>query len=153
MDKEYLDERLVELVNHALTTNAFEKFKLEESLNEIFKNDDITFVYPKNVFEEDAESRLFYVLHGKYFSEVTFRKDMRFVLTVPMKIKELRYAVQKKPERQGKGMEIVLASGDTYHLNSNEDCSANWTEMYSEYIGLIYNHLLEDQDENQNQEE
>ena len=144
MNKEYLDERLVELVNHALTTNTFEKFKLEESLNEIFKNDDIKFVYPKNVFEEDAESRIFYVLHGRFFSEVWFKKDMRYVFTQPLLLKGLKYSVQKKPERYGKGLEIVLPDGEPILLNSNEDCSANWTEMYSEYIGLIYTHLLED---------
>ncbi|MDE0582226.1 DUF3908 family protein [Planococcus sp. A6] len=143
MDKEYLDERLKELIDHALTTNNFEKFKIEESLKDIFTNDDITFVYPKNVFEEDAESRIFYVLHGEFFSEVKFEKDMRYVSTKPLEFEELRYAVQRKPERHGKGLEIVFSEEESYLLNSNDDCIANWTETYSEYIGLIYAHLLE----------
>lgn len=143
MDKEYLDERLRELIDHALTTNNFEKFKIEESLKDIFENEDITFIYPKNIFEEDAESRIFYVLHGEFFSEVRFEKDMRYVFTKPLKFKELRYAIQKKPERHGKGLEIAFSLEESYLLNSNEDCSANWREIYSEYIGLIYTHLLE----------
>lgn len=130
-----------ELVTYVTKHSFSEGFKSREFFNDIFGESEVKAIYPKNIFEEAFESLIFYVIHGKYISEVTKVKEKFTFVTTKLDLDKIVYE-----RRATLGYEstlfLSLRNGAQFNFNALEDSSERWQDKYAQLIHGIYDELL-----------
>ena len=147
-------EKVEEITNHMISErnsngfNSYDKFDVRKTFEDIFRGSGINYIYPRYLFEDDSDEMIFYVLHGKYISEVKRYSEANsiskhyIVDTYPLTVAGVSYQRQEKLERQGVNLELKLENGKSFMFDSKEDSNQAWRDSFTNTIQEIYNHLI-----------
>lgn len=147
-------EKVEEITNHMVSEKSYnsyigyEKFQVRKAFEGIFGDSEIMYIYPKYLFEEVSDEMIFYVLHGKFISEVKRFSEansvsMHYIVeTYPLTVAGISYKRQENLGRHAVSLELKVDSGKTFTFDSKEDSNQSWRAPFTNIIQEIYNHLI-----------
>lgn len=134
--------RIEDLTNNLISQRSFENFDVRKLFRNIFGDSQISFIYPKNLFEENQEYQEFYIFHEKFISVVNRNEGNCQIETYPLNIKELRYQRSENLERETAKLELHMNHGLIFEFNSQEDNNESWKKTFTALIQDIYTNLI-----------
>lgn len=125
-----------------ISEKGFDSFDVRKTFEEIFGEGKVSYIYPKNLFEENLSDAIFYVFHGEFISEVR-RNPMQYeVQTYPLDIVELKYLRPGHIEYSAVKLELHMNHGLMFTFDSGEDNHESWRKSFTAIIQEIYCHLI-----------
>lgn len=151
--QETVSERIEKLVDHLNNERFWEDYKIREFCEELLGKNKIDYIYPKNILEKvpsaeevervDSLSRVYYVFHGDFFSEVIKSSKSTLVETYPLEVKSFKYARPEEGARRDVSLEVAIESYGVIQLDSSSDSNDPWMPAFTKLIQEIHAHLLD----------
>lgn len=138
---ETVAKQIEELVSRITGQGFSTGFDVRRFFGNIYGEDNIKFIYPKNIFEEDAETLVFYIAHGNCISVVSKKKSSFIFETHKLNVENL--VLERQSDlRFGAELSLRLCNGTLFDFKSLVDSNGGWKERYAVLIQEIYDELV-----------
>lgn len=139
---ELSDDRILEMVNYMLSGFENGSVDIKKNLQELIGENELSLIYPKNIFEKDQEIKEYYVFHGNLISKIKRGSMDSTISTYPLKVSGMVFQRSNRFEYGDVKLEIHLESGIILEFDAEKESNQTWSRHYSEVIKGIHDMLI-----------